>query len=875
MTPRRSITVMVSACLLIVGLFTTGCDFKFVPKCQNPSDCPGGAQTCNNGRCPTPTPDASTPTPKPDQPPVTPKPDASVPPTPDTPTPPQPDEPPVKPDEPPVAACKVKLDVLLPNAANYGMTLTLRLLGTGFEEDTIIYFDGRSLPSVRPRFNQLQTKSPITLPQETIPGQKREVDVWAQCADGTRSQTLRFTLTPKNTKLKPELVSLSPSRLFASKLPRTAIVTGKNFTRNTEFKIDGQSIQAAATIYVSATEFRVILPAGLQVGDHKVTAANGTLTSNSVLLTILKDPPVNTCNQKESFTVSSVPSQGKVDFLLVIDDSASMTPKQSTVAAQASAFLQALKQYQVDYQIGVTTTDTTGTNFPAGCFRGTTKIITPQTPNALKELENNINAGNTGSPFEKGLEAAYQALGNTRLNDAKCNKGFLRKDADLSIVFLSDEDDYSHRTTSDYIALFKGLKGATSGRTVFASALVGPQGGCNGPNNINAGHGSRYIQVATSLNGVIQSICGLTGAMSKVAALSKPKGGSTSVNVFPLKETPDTNTIKVAVNGQSVTQDATNGWSYDSTNNSITLNGTAQATGGDVVTVEYTKAASKTETFKQAKATGGQVDFLLVVDDSGSMTPKQSSVASQATAFFQTLQGSKIDYQIGVTTTDTTGTNYPAGCFRGTYKIITPQTPNALKEFQGNVNAGNTGSPQEKGLEAAYEALSSTRLNDPKCNKGFLRQGADLVIVFISDENDVSPKPVADYVTFFKSLKRGIVIATLVGPQGGCSGTNGNASYGSRYIQVAQSFTSFFQSICNLGGAMNKIAALRPAGSLLDTFKLQGQPSDPASITVTVNGITATGWSYDPSTNTITFNATSIPPAEASIKVTYDVACQP
>ena len=53
-------------------------------------------------------------------------------------------------------------------------------------------------------------------------------------------------------------------------------------------------------------------------------------------------------------------------------------------------------------------------------------------------------------------------------------------------------------------------------------------------------------------------------------------------------------------------------------------------------------------------------------------------------------------------------------------------------------------------------------------------------------------------------------------------------------------------------------------------FPLSGTP-DASGVTVTVNGTPATGWVYDPGSNTVIFDAP--PPAGSKIEVTYTRGC--
>ncbi|HCP46221.1 MAG TPA: hypothetical protein DIU15_09275 [Deltaproteobacteria bacterium] len=146
------------------------------------------------------------------------------------------------------------------------------------------------------------------------------------------------------------------------------------------------------------------------------------------------------------------------------------------------------------------------------------------------------------------------------------------------------------------------------------------------------------------------------------------------------------------------------------------------------------------------------VDILLVVDNSCSMIDEQLKLAANFDNFIEQFLSADVDYQIGVTTTDTTdsGAN---GALVGETRLITSSMPvdEARQTFSDNVKVCATGSGFERGLRAAERALSEDMLDGE--NAGFLREGAALSIVFVSDEDDLSPKPVNEYLEFFKGLK--------------------------------------------------------------------------------------------------------------------------
>jgi hypothetical protein len=206
-------------------------------------------------------------------------------------------------------------------------------------------------------------------------------------------------------------------------------------------------------------------------------------------------------------------------------------------------------------------------------------------------------------------------------------------------------------------------------------------------------------------------------------------------------------------------------------------------------------------------------DILFVVDNSGSMADEQDNLARNFEAFISQIAGAG-DYQIGVVTTDTTigggmdpgeragllistfspsPPNYlislddnsctsagiPHACFRGpdaAKRVISsaliPNAQDQVTAFQNNVRVGSCGSGEEQGLKALQLALERTAPG--QCNEGFLRQGANLVIVIVSDEQDTDNTLIDQYVVEvgrykdFSKIRLALVVGAVNGEGSDC-----------------------------------------------------------------------------------------------------------
>ena len=164
--------------------------------------------------------------------------------------------------------------------------------------------------------------------------------------------------------------------------------------------------------------------------------------------------------------VTTEPRQcNKMDLVFVIDDSGSMQEEQGNLATNFPMFATLLSSYvtpsgeKIDYRIAVTTTGRdlmyTVTNGPItlpqsesgdnGAFRDncnmTKRFLEPTDANMQQVLSCRANVGTGGPSYEMPLLMTSWALGK-RVMDGT-NGGFLREDALLGVVMMTDEDDAS------------------------------------------------------------------------------------------------------------------------------------------------------------------------------------------------------------------------------------------------------------------------------------------------------------------------------------------------------------------------------------------------------------------------------------------------
>lgn len=252
-----------------------------------------------------------------------------------------------------------------------------------------------------------------------------------------------------------------------------------------------------------------------------------------------------------------------VDILMVVDNSCSMEPYQAELGQRFDEFIQFFIGADVDYHIGVTTTTIVkpvfDPDFPA-CSQGVideipdagqlvdNRVITASTENAAGVFDQIVNVGACGAGMEMGLEAARLALTEPLASTA--NFGFLREEAELSLIFVSDEEDFSPDPVNTYINDFRDVKGQRSREVFNASALtVTDLAGCGSASSV----GDRYIDVAQQTRGLVGNLCdGDFAGIVRDLSLN----ASRLQELFYLSRTPDLRSLAVYVEEEQIACDA-------------------------------------------------------------------------------------------------------------------------------------------------------------------------------------------------------------------------------------------------------------------------------------------------------------------------------
>lgn len=263
------------------------------------------------------------------------------------------------------------------------------------------------------------------------------------------------------------------------------------------------------------------------------------------------------------------------DILFVIDNSCSMGTWQTHVATNFDSFITVFKNSGVDYHIAVITTDNPS-------FVGS--IIDNSTVDPISEFTTQAQVGSFGSGIERGLDMAYEALSPG--GAASPGSIFERSDAKMSLIFVSDEPDYSYELAQplDYSLFFKNVK-ISSSRIVSHAVSGDCPSGCSMQvvsgayiYNKSAYCNYDYIDVVTDMGGSQLSLCDTDWGL-KMETLAKD---SIIKSSFELSDTPIASTIDVIVDGV-----ITGNWTYDPSINSVIFDPFNIPLSGSIIDISY------------------------------------------------------------------------------------------------------------------------------------------------------------------------------------------------------------------------------------------------------------------------------------------------
>lgn len=302
-----------------------------------------------------------------------------------------------------------------------------------------------------------------------------------------------------------------------------------------------------------------------------------------------------------------------------------------------------------------------------------------------------------------------------------------------------------------------------------------------------------------------------------------------------------------------------------------------------------------------------KIDILWVIDNSGSMKTSQDNLATNFNSFIHRFNQYNYDFNMAVVTTDGWEKKFNSSSTKARFRdgvsttrsgvyVMNRDTPNLFNVFNTNVKQGISGNGDERAFESFRQSLNDSF----NIGKNFRRPDAFLAIIIVSDEDDYSHAgssmitnsnnsnlySVNSFVTFLdtytgrqpNTVANYSVNAITVMDTACKNKLDVDANervIGTRYMQLADKTGGQKGSLCNdFGNTLSLISD--SIIELSSSFQLNRKPVE-SSIVIIVDGASVpkdgtNGWTYDATTNTITFHGSAVPAASSNIQIYFDPA---
>lgn len=260
---------------------------------------------------------------------------------------------------------------------------------------------------------------------------------------------------------------------------------------------------------------------------------------------------------------------GELDVLVVVGAGTAGSVVRTRLAAEVEGLIDVLTATFLDTRIGVV-----GAQWPnPGTLHGTPAWVDPWSGSAGPDLAANLSTvpATTDQLFDTALRA---------LDPLGPNPGFLRPDALLHVIFVSDRDDAGSAPASDALLALQGLK--LEPDAVVLSTLSGAAAGCTGA-DVEGAPAPRLEAVATPTGGIQASVCDPSYAAAweefGLVGLRAPAS-------FELEDIVVHASLAVRVNGAEAS-----GWVFDSILGRVVFPAGHALELGDLVEIDYESPA--------------------------------------------------------------------------------------------------------------------------------------------------------------------------------------------------------------------------------------------------------------------------------------------
>lgn len=243
---------------------------------------------------------------------------------------------------------------------------------------------------------------------------------------------------------------------------------------------------------------------------------------------------------------------------------------------------------------------------------------------------------------------------------------------------------------------------------------------------------------------------------------------------------------------------------------------TGNSTSSDpIITIQPITYLSKSTSIEIKAGVNNQIDVLIVIDNSGSMSYEQKNMAERFSNFTDQLNG--LDWRLGVITTDISadaelkdGRLIEFTSMSKTKFLDSSMDPVKVKSaFAETIQRPEVGSSREQGIAASFRAIerSKSTNNTDLGNQQFFRANSTLNIIIVTDANETpfksgrtfrnDPQNLLAKIKEYWPQKTAIIHSIVVKTDDkSCLAINGNESYGKTYEQAALLTNGIIGSVC-------------------------------------------------------------------------------
>jgi von Willebrand factor type A domain len=285
-----------------------------------------------------------------------------------------------------------------------------------------------------------------------------------------------------------------------------------------------------------------------------IFASSYALAANPVKTIITKNE--STAHIKIEADVSA--QNPALDILFVVDNSGSMDPYQKNLSNHIESLINQFKAS--DVHAGVITTDTISGNLIAPYLSNTNFDFTEKLKQQI------LSVGTSGNSIEMFFTPILATLEQNK------SAGFIRENASLAIIIISDAEDQSEMISEEFISQLLTYKAKE--KIVFSAVYV--ERAAPGCYANSSGVTPKLETVLGILNSTRMSIClaDYKTALENMAQEIIAKAGLSALNnrQFKLPLAPILNSVNVTY-GSTVLQrgDFLQGWYYDSKKQTLNI----------------------------------------------------------------------------------------------------------------------------------------------------------------------------------------------------------------------------------------------------------------------------------------------------------------